>query len=80
MDLDSYRKEVMPRKEKFPYSHFVDKTRKEHECGLCWDVIRIGEHARYKNLSTGERGYVHGNWPYCYQNKMRAEMYGDKDS
>lgn len=70
----------MPRKEKFPYSHSVDKTRKEHKCGLCGGIIEVGEHARYKNLLTGGRGYVHGNFPYCYENKVRAEMYGDNNS
>jgi predicted metal-binding protein len=54
----------MPRTEPFPYSHFVDRTRKEHKCELCGYPIVRGAKARYKNLLTGKRGYIH-NIPGC---------------
>ena len=49
----------MPRKEPFPYSHYIKKTRKEHRCELCGGIIISGSQARYKNLFTGKRGYIH---------------------
>jgi len=49
----------MPRKEPFPYSHFINKTRKDHKCEKCGDVILKGSRAQYKNLFTGKRGYIH---------------------
>lgn len=54
----------MWRKEKFPYSHFVDKTRTNHGCAICKLWIPAGAAARYKNLFTGKRGYIH-NRPDC---------------
>lgn len=49
----------MPRKEPFPYSHFVKKTRKNHKCEKCGQIISKGSMAQYKNLFTGCRGYIH---------------------
>ncbi len=54
----------MPRTEPYPYSHYVNKTRKDHKCEICWDIIPRGSKARYKNLFTGKRGYIH-NFPPC---------------
>jgi len=49
----------MSRKEPFPYSHSVARTRCEHKCERCGQVISIGSRARYKNLFTGRRGHIH---------------------
>jgi len=55
----------MPRKEKYPYSHHISKTRKEHRCNGCGGIIPKGSRARYKNLFTGKRGYAHEFYPNC---------------
>jgi len=60
----------MSRKEPFPYSHYVMKTRKEHRCELCRKMIPKGVQARYKNLFTGEKGYIH-SIPDCEQAALR---------
>lgn len=49
----------MPRKEPFPYSHYIKKTRKYHICRLCKEIIVKGSSARYKNLFTGKKAYIH---------------------
>ena len=51
----------MPRKEPYPYSHWVEKTRKEHKCGLCGEMIPKGSKARYKNMFDGTREYIHAD-------------------
>jgi hypothetical protein len=53
----------MPRKEPYPYSHRVENTRKDHLCQLCGEWILKGSRARYKNLFTGRRAYIHD--PFC---------------
>ena len=53
----------MPRKEPYPYSHWIKKTRKEHKCDICGLVIPVGVEARYKNGLAGKQ-YIHG-WPSC---------------
>jgi len=49
----------MPRKERYPYSHHVNKTRKEHKCVACGKIIPKGSTARYKNGFDGKRMYIH---------------------
>jgi len=46
------------------------KTRKEHRCELCRKMIPKGVQARYKNLFTGEKGYIH-SIPDCEQAALR---------
>lgn len=53
----------MPRKERYPYSHHIEKTRKDHMCERCYKIIPKGSQANYKNLFTGKRGYIH--FPSC---------------
>lgn len=44
--------------------HFVRKTRKDHKCEDCKEIIIKGSSAFYRNLFTGKRGYEHaGNCP-----------------
>lgn len=50
-------------KEPYPYSHHVSKTRKDHKCAYCSEIISKGSKANYKNLFTGKRGYIH--FPEC---------------
>jgi len=58
----------MPRKERFP--HYC-KTRKEHKCERCGNIIPRGVRVRYRNLFTGKRGYYHLICPGV------ATMHGD---
>lgn len=53
------------RREPYPYSHSVEKTRKEHKCERCGGIISKGKRANYKNLFTGKRGYVHESRLTC---------------
>lgn len=39
--------------------HLVNKTRLDHICRTCDEVIPRGSKARYRNTFTGERDYYH---------------------
>ena len=40
-------------------THIVNKTRADHKCHRCDEVILRGSKARYRNVFTGEREYYH---------------------
>jgi hypothetical protein len=39
--------------------HLVQKTRTEHKCEACRQIIPIGSMATYRNAFTGKREYKH---------------------
>ena len=54
----------------------VNKTRKDHICERCGEIISKGERAEYRNLFTGKRGYYHGSIHICTENfKKRRVAY-----
>ena len=58
----------MPRTERHP--HFVKKTRTNHKCIHCGEIIPKGSTwVRYKNLFTGKRGYFHSRCPKWEQKR-----------
>jgi hypothetical protein len=72
----------MPRKEKFPYSHSVHKTRTPHKCEMCGEIIPVGSMASYKNHFTGKRGYIHeprGCWERKYKREKAEKGESDGD-
>jgi len=73
----------MPRKEPFPYSHHVKKTRKDHKCEACGGVIPTGSRADYKNLFTGKRGYRHYLMrdcaPFLEEHRLRMKKINEQN-
>ncbi len=53
--------------------HYVGKTRTDHKCENCREIIPKGSAAEYVNLFTGKRGYCHCRCPKEAIDKIVAE-------
>ena len=53
--------------------HLVEKTRKDHECHYCGEIIPKGSRAKYRNAFTGKRDYYHS--PDCPKFKRDSDLH-----
>lgn len=63
----------MPRTQR--YEHIIRKTRKEHICGGCKEIIKKGSSVTYKNNFDGTKTYFHSLTYICDENIKRNKKH-----